>query len=121
MLGMPSTQSTQSTRGPGITPGTATTAQRHLDENGLKLGKTMLIESNEAIKHAVMSGLGISILSEHTLTYGGDTGLATLKVKELPIDSIWYLVRLRSRRLSPIAQIFLDYLQDEGIHSLELH
>jgi DNA-binding transcriptional LysR family regulator len=61
-----------------------------------------------------MSGLGISILSEHTLTHGGSTGLAILRVKELPIESTWYLVRLRNRQLSLIAETFLDYLREGG-------
>lgn len=50
----------------------------------------MTIESNEAIKHAVMSKLGISIISAHTLTYGGQSVLVRLPVKELPIDSHWF-------------------------------
>ena len=65
-----------------------------------------------------MSGLGISILSEHTLTYGGSDGLTRLKVAQLPIESTWYLVRLSSRRLSLIAEAFLDYLSEEGRSSL---
>ena len=88
------------------------------EQMGVRMNIRMTIESNEAIKHAVMSGLGISILSEHTLTYGGSTGLVKLKVSKLPIESNWYLVRLRSRRLSLIAQAFLDYLKREGLTAL---
>ncbi len=80
----------------------------------------MTIESNEAIKHAVMSGLGISILSEHTLSFGGSTGLARLDVRQLPIESTWYLVRLRTKRLSLIAETFLEYLMAEGPSALAL-
>jgi hypothetical protein len=47
----------------------------------------MTIESIKAIKHAVMSKLAISIISAHTLTYGGQSGLVCLPVKELPINS----------------------------------
>ena len=98
--------------------GTRHAIERHLGRHGEKLNVRMTIESNEAIKHAVMSGLGISILSEHTLAYGGSDGLAKLDVKELPIESTWYLVRLRSRRLSLIAEAFLEYLQAEGQKTL---
>lgn len=98
--------------------GTRHAIERHLEKHGVRMNVRMTIESNEAIKHAVMSGLGISILSEHTLTYGGDTGLAQLKVSKLPIESSWYLVRLRSRRLSLIAETFLDYLKHEGQSTL---
>ncbi len=98
--------------------GTRHAIERHLEKHRVRLNVRMTIESNEAIKHAVMSGLGISILSEHTLTHGGSTGLARLDVRQLPIESTWYLVRLRSRRLSLIAEAFFDYLQREGKKSL---
>ena len=100
--------------------GTRYAIEKHLEKHGARLNIKMTIESNEAIKHAVMSGLGVSILSEHTLTYGGSAGLEKLKVRQLPIESTWYLVRLRSRRLSLIAETFLDYLQREGLASLSL-
>jgi LysR family transcriptional regulator, low CO2-responsive transcriptional regulator len=98
--------------------GTRHAIERHLAKHDARINVRMTIESNEAIKHAVMSGLGISILSEHTLTYGGNEGLVTLKVRQLPIESTWYLVRLRSRRLSLIAEAFLEYLQREGQNNL---
>lgn len=98
--------------------GTRHAIERHLARLDAKLNVRMTIESNEAIKHAVMSGLGISILSEHTLTYGGAEGLVRLRVRELPIESTWYLVRLRTRRLSLIAEAFLEYLQVEGLAQL---
>ena len=74
----------------------------------------MTIESNEAIKHAVMSGLGISILSAHTLSFGGRSGLSELKVQGLPIEARWYLVRQRQRSPSIPARAFLDYLEASG-------
>ena len=98
--------------------GVRDTTFRTFEAKGLRPKVRMELGSNEAIKHAVMSGLGISILSEHTLTYGGAEGLVKLRVKELPIESTWYLVRLRSRRLSLIAEAFLDYLQVDGLARL---
>ncbi len=94
--------------------GTRHAIEQHLRKTGDRLSVRMTIESNEAIKHAVMSGLGISILSAHTLSFGGRTGLVELDVKELPIDSRWYLVRQRDRNLSLIARAFVDFLQNEG-------
>ena len=98
--------------------GTRYAIERHLEKHRARLNIKMTIESNEAIKHAVMSGLGISILSEHTLSFGGSAGLVELDIAELPIESTWYLVRLASRRLSLIAQAFLDYLRVEGVQNL---
>ncbi len=98
--------------------GTRYAIERHLAKHDARLDIRMTIESNEAIKHAVMAGLGISILSEHTLSFGGSSGLVELDIDELPIESTWYLVRLASRRLSLVAQAFLDYLRTEGAENL---
>ena len=51
--------------------GTHHAIEQHLQRRNETVSVKMTIESNEAIKHAVMSGLGISILSAHTLTFGG--------------------------------------------------
>lgn len=69
----------------------------------------MTIESNEAIKHMVMSGMGVSILSEHTLTFGGHAGLSIVNVDKLPIKTNWYLVRLKSKPISPVAEALLEF------------
>lgn len=91
--------------------GTRYAIEKHFKEKDVNLQIRMTIESNEAIKHAVMAGLGISILSEHTLAFGGSEGLVELSVKGLPIQSQWYLVRQRQRQPSLVAQAFLDYLE----------
>ncbi|NPU94564.1 MAG: LysR family transcriptional regulator, partial [Gammaproteobacteria bacterium] len=64
------------------------------------------------------AGLGISILSVHTLSFGGNVGLATLDVQQLPIETRWYFVWLAAKRLSPVAQTFLEYVQQEGRRDL---
>lgn len=94
--------------------GTRYAIERHLGEREVSLNVRMTIESNEAIKHAVMSGLGVSILSRHTLSFGGRTGLAELEVEQLPIPTRWYLARLQSRRMSLVAGAFLEYVERAG-------
>ena len=79
----------------------------------------MTMDSNEAIKHSVMSRLGVSILSAHTLTYGGQSGLVRLPVAGLPIHSQWYFVWSTSKRSTAIADAFLEYVQQEGGELLE--
>lgn len=98
--------------------GTRHAIERHLGDCAVKMDVRMTIESNEAIKHSVMSGLGISILSAHTMTFGGSAGLVELKVDQLPIDSHWYIVRPRHRRISLIAESFMHYLRTEGQRSV---
>ena len=98
--------------------GTRHAIERHLRERGITMDVRMTIESNEAIKHSVMSGLGISILSAHTLTFGGSAGLVELDVGQLPIASQWFLVRPRQKCVSLIADTFLRYLETEGRESV---
>ncbi len=94
--------------------GTRFAIENFLTQHQQKLNVRMTIESNEAIKHSVMSGLGISILSEHTLAFGESKGLEMLNVRQLPIISKWYLVKTKRKRLSPIAKTFLNFIETEG-------
>lgn len=68
--------------------------------------------SNEAIKQAVAGGLGLSVLSEHALVgRGGKEGLAVLAIDDCPILSNWWIIYPKGKRLSPIAQVFLQHLK----------
>ena len=89
--------------------GTRLAIERFMASHGVNLKVGMTIESNEAIKHAVVSGLGLAILSEHTLSFAGAEGIAILDIEHLPIQTHWYLVRQKSRPLSPAAEAFLRY------------
>lgn len=79
-----------------------------------KLKTKMTIESNEAIRHCVMVNLGFSILSSHALSFGGDEGIVMLDVQNMPIPSSWSFVWPNEKALSPIANVFLRYTQNEG-------
>ncbi len=94
--------------------GTRYAIEEHLRKLKIKLNTRMTIESNEAIKHAVMAKLGISIVSAHTLLFGGKSGLVQLKIKDLPINTNWYFVWLKSKRPTVIATEFLKQVEGEG-------
>lgn len=81
----------------------------------------MTIASNEAIIHSVMSGLGVSILSAHTLAFGEIYSVKMINVESLPIKSKWSFSWSRSQQLSPIAQVFLDYVETEGREVMQQH
>lgn len=71
--------------------------------------------SNEAIKHAVAAGLGITILSLHSLVLEGVNGpIAVLDVQGTPILRHWYVAFSKNKRLSVVAQAFLEFAQQEG-------
>ena len=71
----------------------------------------MEMGSNEAIKQAVVAGLGISFISQHTLGLELSTGrLAILKVEGTPVIRRWFLVRHKSKRLTPALGAFWDFV-----------
>ncbi|REL27668.1 LysR family transcriptional regulator [Thalassotalea euphylliae] len=74
----------------------------------------MTIASNEAIIHSVLSRLGVSILSAHTLAFGEIYNVKVLNVEGLPIQSKWSFSWTKSDHLSPIAKVFLNYVETEG-------
>ncbi|NIR61997.1 MAG: LysR family transcriptional regulator [Gammaproteobacteria bacterium] len=101
------------TREPGS--GTRLATERLFTEHGLRPKVRMELGSNEAIKHAVAGGLGVSVLSRHTLALEGETNPITiLDVEEFPIRRHWYVVYPRGKKPSVVARAFLEYLQGEG-------
>jgi DNA-binding transcriptional LysR family regulator len=92
--------------------GTRIATERKFGESGLKLKMRMELGSNEAIKQAVIGGLGVSILSRHTLELDTPTKqFAVLNVQGFPIKRHWYFVYPAGKRLSIIARTFVDHLR----------
>jgi LysR family transcriptional regulator, low CO2-responsive transcriptional regulator len=89
--------------------GTRRTILKHLNEHGVKLRFKVEMGSNEAIKQATVSGLGISILSRYTLN-ADNCDLAILDVQSFPIQRNWYMVFPTAKRLSIVACAYSKYL-----------
>jgi len=71
----------------------------------------MEMSSNEAIKQAVVAGLGISFISQHTLGLElSSKRLHILKVEGTPVMRRWHLVRHRSKHLTPALAAFWAFL-----------
>jgi DNA-binding transcriptional LysR family regulator len=79
----------------------------------------MTIASNEAIIHSVLSRLGVSILSAHTLAFGNIYDVKVINVESLPIKTKWSFSWAKSTSLSPIAKVFLNYVETEGRAMME--
>ena len=94
--------------------GTFEAIRDHLDANGLELGKTLTIESNEAIKYSVVENMGITILSAYVLADALGPDLVQLRVRGFPIMSDWYVVHPRTKQLSLIAERFLEFVLKKG-------
>jgi DNA-binding transcriptional LysR family regulator len=79
-----------------------------------KPAKIITMGSNETIKQAVMAGLGISLLSLHTLSLELRSGeIAILKADGLPLLRTWNVVHARRRQLSPAAAAFRRFLIEQ--------
>ncbi len=92
-------------------PGSATRMQFEswLSSQGIKLAKTMHIESNEAIRLSVGSGLGVAVLSAYTLGQSSEQ-FKVLNIKGFPLTSHWYLVARKDKRLSAATNRFIQFI-----------
>jgi len=95
--------------------GTRIAMERFFHERGIQLETGMEMTSNEAIKQAVEAGLGLGIVSIHTLELELETRrLVILNVKGFPILRHWYLVHRRGKRLSPVAEAFRRFVLNQA-------
>jgi DNA-binding transcriptional LysR family regulator len=103
-------------------PGSGTRAMldAFLEMHRIKPRERITVTGNEMAKHAVMSRLGISLTSMHTLFLElGSGALARLDVDGTPIVRTWYVAHHSERWLPPAAASFRDYLLDEGARKVE--
>lgn len=91
--------------------GTRKALERLFADHGLTIKMRMELGSNEAIKQAIIGGLGVSVLSRHTLALDAPMGqLAILDVAGFPIERQWHVVYPAGKQLSIVARTFLEYL-----------
>lgn len=94
--------------------GSRTVMEEFFETQAFKPARTTTMGSNETIKQAVMAGLGISLLSLHTLALELRSGeLALLDVAGTPLRRTWHVVHMRSKLLSPAGQRFRRFLIEE--------
>ncbi len=100
--------------------GTRIAAERFFAGHNLPFKTKMDMSNNRAIKHATEEGLGLAIVSIHTLEL--ELKAKTLKivnVEGFPIYRHWYVVQREGKRLSPIATVFKDYIMQEADKVIE--
>ena len=95
--------------------GTRTAMQRFFSEHDINVTLSMEMNENEAIKQAVQAGMGLGVVSTHTIELELETKrLVILDVEDFPIMRHWYLVHRKEKRLSPITQAFKEFVLNEG-------
>jgi DNA-binding transcriptional LysR family regulator len=83
----------------------------YMTEQGIPNVKRLELTSNEALKQAIIAGLGYSIMPLIGIKNELETGdIEIISAKKLPIITNWNLIWLKSKRLSPTAEAFTEYL-----------
>ena len=94
--------------------------ERFLEQHKVPSGATMELGSNETIKQAVMAGLGLSFISEHTIGMERAVGrLVVLDISDTPVKRQWRLVYRTDKRLMPAATAFVQFMDGEGSRLIE--
>lgn len=87
--------------------------QDFLDKTNTKTTKKIELTSNEAVKQAVIAGLGYSIMPLIGIRNEIKNGsLEIIEDKDLPITTNWNLVWLKDKKSNPLTQAFIDYIQE---------
>lgn len=94
--------------------GTLQTMENFIKTNNISVIKKMELSSNEAVKQAMLAGLGYSIMPligiKNELQ---NNELQIIPIKGLPIKTTWRLVWLKGKKHTPIASAYLEYLKKE--------
>jgi len=94
--------------------GTRSVMERYIEQNKVPIRKKFTLTSNEAVKQAVIAGLGYSIMPLIGIKKELSSGdLQIIPVKGLPIKSTWNLIWLKNKNFSPAASAFLKYIENE--------
>lgn len=94
--------------------GTRQTMERFIKDNDIPVMKRLELTSNEAVKQAVLAGLGCSVMSLVGIKNELRSGeLKIIPVKGLPIMTMWSLIWLPNKKFSPLSTAFLDYMKRE--------
>ncbi|MGC2458004.1 MAG: LysR family transcriptional regulator [Gallionellaceae bacterium] len=96
--------------------GTRSAMERVFAQHKIQPHISMEMETNEAIKQAVQAGMGLGILSLHSIELELETKrLAMLNVEHFPLLRHWFVAHRQNKRLSASAQAFKQFLLNEAV------
>ncbi|MBS3936748.1 MAG: LysR family transcriptional regulator [Sulfuritalea sp.] len=98
-------------------PGSGTRAamERYFSDARIAPRQSMELVSDEAIKQAVMAGLGLAFISAHAVSLECEVGrLAILPVTGMPVIRRWFVVHRAEKALLPVAETFRAFLIAEA-------
>lgn len=93
--------------------GTRVSMEDFIATHDLKVGMRMELSSNEAVKQAILAGLGYSIMPLIGIRNElARNELQIIPVEQLPITTCWNLVSLKNKKFSPVAAAYLRFLEE---------
>lgn len=96
--------------------GTRQVMERYMIKNEINIMKKMELTSNEAVKQAVLAGLGYSIMPLIGIKNELENNLLkVIPVKSFPIKSTWYLIWLKDKKHSSVAKAYMDYIEQKKV------
>lgn len=97
--------------------GTRSTLEQVLQKNGLAPPNVVVeIASHEGIKKLVQMGVGAAVLSRIAVAHElGESRLASVRIRALPLKRSFYMVTLKGRNLSPVALSFQEHLRGRPV------
>jgi DNA-binding transcriptional LysR family regulator len=99
--------------------GTRRIMETYFSEHGIAPVVTMAMSSNETIKQSIISGLGISFVSLHTIGNELKNGqIAMLDIEDTPVMRTWHVAALNKRNTSQIAEAFRYFVLEKGAEIL---
>lgn len=94
--------------------GTRQTMEKFFSDNNISVLKRMELSSNEAVKQALLAGLGYSIMPiigiKNELQ---NKELEIIPIKELPIKTTWSLIWLKGKNQTLVSAAYLEFLKKE--------
>ncbi|KQK27281.1 LysR family transcriptional regulator [Chryseobacterium aquaticum] len=94
--------------------GTRQTMEKFINQNHISVLKKMELTSNEAVKQALLAGLGFSIMPLIGIRNElRNNELQIIPMKGLPIKTDWSLIWLKEKKHSPVSEAFLQFLQKQ--------
>lgn len=94
--------------------------EKFISKSHVPIRKKMELTSNEAVKQAVIAGLGYSIMPLIGIKNELNNGdLKIIQIKGLPMITNWQLVWAKQKKFSIVAQHYIDFLQREKTHIIQ--
>ncbi len=96
--------------------------ENYISQRKIQIDKTIELTSNEAIKQAVIAGLGVSIMPligiQDSLTSGD---LKIIPAKGLPVETYWNIIWMKSKNLSIASKTFIEFVKTHRTQIIAEH